>query len=174
MNSSPTSPTPERRAHSPSAGDWPLLARLPDVSGQLPENVGRAKRPVTATTDYRFDAPQLADRGRQSADLASNSAIGNSTSERPGDGLSTRLPHPHLLQRTWRVDQPVQVPRRSSAILPRSNPFAIPSSSLHDALAPVVRFMMLVVLFTAAGTTILMAGKEDRPKSQPLPPAATA
>jgi hypothetical protein len=33
---------------------------------------------------------------------------------------------------------------------------------------------MLVLLFTAAGTTILMAGKESRVKPERIPPAATA
>jgi hypothetical protein len=83
------------------------------------------------------------------------------------------MPQPHVLQRTWRVDQASPATLRRSQILPRSDPFAIPSSSLDDALAPLARFMMMFVLFTIAGTTILVASKGNH--SQPeISPAAAA
>jgi hypothetical protein len=58
----------------------------------------------------------------------------------------------------------------SSPILPSSDPFAIPSSSLHEAVAPVIRFLILVALFTMAGTMILMMGKEKSTDAKPAEP----
>jgi hypothetical protein len=173
VNTTPTSPTPGRRAHP--TDDWPLLARLPDVGGKLPADTYNLK-PLspTATTAYRFDAPKIEGSPRSIPGVSSEYEEPIALTERLSDGHSTRLPQPHLLQRTWRVDRASPASRNSSAVLPSSNPFSIPSTSLHDAIAPLVRFVMLVVLFTAAGTTILLAGKTDRPKSQPMPPAAAA
>jgi hypothetical protein len=70
------------------------------------------------------------------------------------------------------VDQANPSARRSSKVLPNSTLFAIPSSNLDEALAPLARFVMLFVLVTIAGTTILMAGKANRSKSEAMPPAA--
>jgi hypothetical protein len=70
------------------------------------------------------------------------------------------------------VDQASPAARRISKVLPRSNPFAIPSSSLDDSLAPLARFVMMFVLFTIAGTTFLLAGKANRAKPEATPPAA--
>jgi hypothetical protein len=71
------------------------------------------------------------------------------------------------------VDQAAPASRRNSAALPSSNPFAIPSASLDDTLAPIARFVMLFVLFTIAGTAILLAGK-NRSKPLPATPATAA
>ena len=71
-------------------------------------------------------------------------------------------------------DQAAETVRGNSPILPRSNPFSIPASSLHDAIAPFVRFMMLVALFTIAGTTILMLGKQRVAHPKPAESATIA
>jgi hypothetical protein len=72
--------------------------------------------------------------------------------------------------------------RRASTILPRSNPFSIPGPRLIDSLVPAVRFLTLVVLFTAAGIWIQMKGhragaaadKMELPKTAAQPPAIPA
>jgi hypothetical protein len=43
--------------------------------------------------------------------------------------------------------------------LPPGSPFAIPSERLQDQFAPLVQFLLLFVLFTAAGTSLLMIRK---------------
>jgi hypothetical protein len=70
----------------------------------------------------------------------------------------------------WREDERKSTPF-SSPILPSSDPFAIPASSLHEAIAPVIRFLILTALFTMAGTMVLMIGKEkrgDAKRSEPV------
>jgi len=81
---------------------------------------------------------------------------------------------PPLSRPFQRGTQASMAPRGNSPILPRSNPFSIPGSSLHDAAAPFVRFMMLVALFTIAGTTILMLGKQGGADPEPAESATIA
>jgi hypothetical protein len=128
-----------------------------------------ATRPSTI---YRLDAPKVADTARRSNDTPFEPERQTKFTPIISEGLSTR-PQPHLQQRTWRVDQAAPAPRRNSAALPTSNPFAIPSTSLDDTLAPIARFVMLFVLFTIAGTAILLAGK-NRTQPEPAIPAAAA
>jgi hypothetical protein len=128
---------------------------------------------ATSAAEYRVDTPRFDNRTFQSVDSDSQPDRRTSLAQRLSDGPWARLRRPHALQRKWRVDQASPAARRSSKILPRSNPFAIPSSSLDDALAPLARFVMLFVLFTIAGTTILLAGKGNRSQPVTTPPAAT-
>jgi hypothetical protein len=62
------------------------------------------------------------------------------------------------------------VPPESPA-LPDWNPFAISVSSFPDTFAPIVSFLVLVALFTAAGTSILLLRNGDRSpvSGSPLP-----
>jgi hypothetical protein len=171
VNSAHASPTP-RRAYS-TAGDCPLLARLPEI----PDHRTTDPRPstrllATTTTQYRVDTPSIDNRTSRSLDSDSQYERQASATHPLSDEPSNRVPQPHVLQRTWRVDQASPAPRNRSQILPRSNPFAIPSSSLDDALAPLARFVMMFVLFTIAGTTILVAGKANHPKPEISPAAA--
>jgi hypothetical protein len=127
---------------------------------------------AATATQYRVDAPNAdtpPERGLGSESQYEHPAP---TAHQPSDGLSTWLPQPHVRERTWRVDQASPAARRSSKILPRSNPFAIPASSLDDALVPLARFAVMFVLFTIAGTTMLVAGKSNRSKPDATPPAA--
>ena len=77
-------------------------------------------------------------------------------------------PRPYHLA-GWREDERKSTPF-SSPILPSSDPFAIPASSLHEAIAPVIRFLILTALFTMAGTMVLMIGKEKSSDAKPAEP----
>jgi hypothetical protein len=82
------------------------------------------------------------------------------------DPPQTRAAEPAVrVESRWRQQ------RRESAILPKSDPFAIPAQTFHQNLAPVVRFLMLVALFTIAGTIILLSRSEKRPTSSTQPRA---
>jgi hypothetical protein len=172
----PASPTPGRRANSAAAGDYPVLARLPDVSSQTPNEQPQSSMSMRLTarpsTSYRLDAPTVTDTPRRSSDTPLELERQTKFTPIISEGPPAR-PQPHLHHRTWRVDQAAPAPRRNSAALPSSNPFAIPSASLDDTLAPIARFVMLFVLFTIAGTAVLLAGK-NRTKPQPAAPAAAA
>jgi hypothetical protein len=48
----------------------------------------------------------------------------------------------------------------ASPVLPSGDSFAIPREPLHQKLAPVVQFSLLFLLFTAAGTSLLMIGRQ--------------
>jgi hypothetical protein len=125
---------------------------------------------ATTTTQYRVDTPSI--ENRTSGSLNSDSQHERQDTHPLSDEPSNRVPQPHVLQRTWRVDQASPTARRRFQILPRSDPFAIPSSSLDDALAPLARFVMMFVLFTIAGTTILVAGKANHSEPEISPAAA--
>jgi hypothetical protein len=175
VSSMSSTPTPKRRAQSAATSDWPLLASLPDVLGQRTADMHGAKRLAAATTSAsQFDAKRIEDNSLTISHASAEQDDSLVAAEKLNHGFSLRLPQPHVHQRTWRVDQVNPKSRATSAALPSSNPFAIPPTSLHDALAPVVRFVMLVVMFTAAGTTIIMAGKADQRKPEPNSPAAPA
>jgi hypothetical protein len=57
--------------------------------------------------------------------------------------------------------------------LPAGDPFAIPSDRLQDRLKPVGQFLLLFVLFTAAGTSLLMIGRPGDKSSAATPTTAT-
>ena len=162
MTTTPSFATPERGRDYPRTGNWPVLARLPDVTDYLPAAGPQAdRRTQKGPLDYRFDPPEQAGGGLRpdrhvdldASELPSPSAAGSS---------SHRPPQPHLFQRAGRGDYAARAPRGESPILPRSDPFALPASSLPDTLAPVVRFLVLVALFTAAGTMVLSMGKRNQ------------
>jgi hypothetical protein len=124
-----------------------VLARLPDVSDEPAAQSARAV--AFGATNYRFDHPE-----ESQAKSATHKLI-TATGANQKTGLSHQ-PHAFGRQRVHR-----RVPRRESPVLPRSNPFAIPSTRLVDTLAPALRFVTLVVLFTAAG--IWLQSMSNRP-----------
>jgi hypothetical protein len=126
---------------------------------------------ATTTTQYRVDTPNIDNRTSRSLDSDSQYERQASATHPLSDEPSNRMPQPHVLQRTWRVDQASPAALRRSQILPHSDPFAIPSS-LDDALAPLARFVMMFVLFTIAGTTILVASKASHSEPEISPAAA--
>ncbi len=145
---------------------WPVLARLPDVSAEAPQPLPATQTKI-GTTNYRFDPPQARDSNPQSA-------------ARPGVPEAIRNPQsadsrrPHAFERRRLADRRTSVSKRESAILPRSNPFAIPSKRLGDSLAPAIRFLTMVALFTAAGTWLQTMNRHPAPPARPLEPPTTA
>jgi hypothetical protein len=123
------------------------LARLPDVPDQLPEPRS-ARATAAGFADYRFDPP---------AGVEDNPAHKRQAAK------------PHVFHRSPRSDY--RRPRQSP-ILPDSDPFLIPSTSLEDRLAPVARFLMLFLLFTVVGTTTMMLSgrRQKTPESNPPRP----
>src|SRR3954447_17650247 len=144
------------KRHVATSARCPVLARLPDVSGETaPSQPGRPNN-NSATTNYRFDRPQNAQM-QAGAPASSSSA---SLSAKPG---AAHQPHAFGRSREHR-----RIPRRASSVLPRSNPFAIPSATLMDSLAPALRFITLVALFTAAGIWLqTMSTRSATPLSAP-------
>jgi hypothetical protein len=67
-----------------------------------------------------------------------------------------------------------KIPRRESSILPRSNPFSNPRPRLVDSVAPAVRFLTMVALFTAAGIWFQMMGRHAQPTRTVEPPKTAA
>jgi hypothetical protein len=65
-----------------------------------------------------------------------------------------------------RLDHTKRVPAGESPALPSTNPFVIPAPGWHSSLTPFVRFVMLVVLFTIAGTIILVTGADQQPPAK--------
>jgi hypothetical protein len=67
------------------------------------------------------------------------------------------LYHPHDGDHTARAG------RRQSPILPSSDPFAIGGANSLETLGPIVRAVLLVALFTAAGIILLAGGNDHEP-----------
>jgi hypothetical protein len=67
------------------------------------------------------------------------------------------LYHPHDGDHTQRSS------RRQSPILPHSDPFAIGGGSWTETVGPIVRVVLLVALFTAAGIILLAGGNDQQP-----------
>src|SRR6185503_2186059 len=124
-----------------------------------------ASQTTLGATSYRFDPPQTGDAQAQSAiyrDIRRDTA---STDTQSG-GKTLRTHQPHVFDRGRVADRKTS-PRRESPILPSSNPFAIPRAGLLDSVAPAVRFLTMVVLFTAAATWFQMLTRH-------APPAASS
>jgi hypothetical protein len=141
-----STPSPDRR----DGGQIPVLARLPDVSD---EATGSPRAAAASVVDYRFDPPAGSD-------------VEPARKHRPVE--------PHVLHRPARGEYRLRGPRRSP-ILPDCDPFSGSSSSLQDRLAPVVRFLMMFLLFTAVGTTALtIMGRAQHSKKSRVTPSRAA
>jgi hypothetical protein len=139
------------------AARWPVLARLPDASTDA--TVVRFAKPSAADgTEYRFDPPQL---NESSARLL-------------GSAAAAVVQQPHMLER-GRPKGQRGIPRRvSSSVLPQSNPFSNPRPRLIDSVAPAVRFLTMVALFTAAGVWVQMLGRHGQSTKSAEPPQTAA
>lgn len=153
--------TDEGRRHA-EAPRWPVLVRLPNVPADSPVERPSKLEP-RGGIEYRFDPPQA------------GNLSGNTT-----DSIQAAVSQqPHMLER-GRLKGERGFPRRESPILPRSNPFANPRPRLVDSIAPAVRFLTMVALFTAAGIWIQMSGRHapaparsiETPKTAAQPSAA--
>jgi len=135
---------------------WPVLARLPDAS--VDSIGGRFAKPnVPGGNEYRFDPPQPSD----------------SSARTPGSVQTASSQQPHMFERGRPLGRR-GIPRRESSVLPRSNPFANPRPRLVDSIAPAVRFLTMVALFTAAGIWIQMMGRHSPAPTQAIEPPKTA
>src|SRR4051812_28474690 len=150
------------KRHVATSARCPVLARLPDVSDvTAPSQPGTPN--AIAATNYRFDRPQNAQI--QSGTYTSSSSA----------SLNAKLGAAHQPHAFGRSREHRRIPRRASSVLPRSNPFAIPSATLMDSLAPALRFITLVALFTAAGIWLqTMSTRSATPLSAPAEQPKTA
>jgi len=167
---SATSSNPHEYARRGGDAKHPVLARLPDVSSETSSS-HRTDHETRSDeyVDYRFDAPA-------------------GTVEKAAAAMR-RITQPHTFQRAPQSERRLRARRAASKVLPDSDPFSIPSSSLIDRFAPVAQFLMMFAFFTAAGTAFLMmrgrttSSGEDKmqrvspppiqaPVSQKLVPAA--
>jgi len=138
------------------AGSVPVLAKLPDVASELP-TARTGNKPATHDVGYRFDPPELADRGwaNDAHDRAAQfRTLKSELVYSPGTVRSLR---PHVFDKTRASQRRRPMPRRDSPILPHANSFAIPRRGLLDSIGPVFRFAVLVAIFTAAGTWIRLS-----------------
>ena len=147
-----TSARPSSVQTSPPPARWPVLARVPEVHPLQRLAQRRAKPDDSAcrSTDYRFDLPEVRPPEPLSAEAARDTRDYAVASMAPNGSP----PAPHLRRRL--ANESTMHESRNSRILPDSNPFLIPSASLHDQVAPLVRFLVMVALFTLAGTSVLM------------------
>jgi hypothetical protein len=167
--------TPQGAWPAGPGGAWPVLARIPDVAATARPAPQRPPRPAASasahTADYRFDPPQP----RRSEIAAAMAAPPNDRTESGEHAAHTRRPPAHHLhQRMDRttLPQPDRVGSVDSPALPKWDPFTIPANRFPDLFAPVLSFLLLVALFTAAGTSILMLRNSDRqPVSVPPNPS---
>jgi hypothetical protein len=160
----PTS-TSSDAAPAGEGSDWPVLARLPDVSARLPDGgAPRSNRTAAAGfVSYRFDPPQTAEHGAAAV-------TARSAKPQPfGKAMSAGPAKPHITPRSARGQW-----HRESSVLPHSDPFAIPRTSLRDRLAPVIRFLVLFALFTAVGTSVLRSGRQATPANELSEPSTAA
>jgi hypothetical protein len=129
-----------------------ILAEIPDLTSAAPASS------AAYSSQIRFDPPQP--RG----DRASHRAA----FDRPRLGDAPRSTQPSATSEIVARFAPAK-----SSVLPEGNPFAIPNARLHDRFKPLGQFVLLFVLFTAAGTSLLMIGR--RQGAQPVViPTATA
>jgi hypothetical protein len=150
----------------------PVLAQLPDVSAELQQQ--RATSKPAGNVGYRFDPPQTSNRGVMRATTERATKYPTLKSQLVYSPHGPQAQRPHVFAR-GAADRRTSFPRRESAVLPRSNPFAIPRRSLADSIAPVVRFLTLVALFTAAGTWIQIVKLRNAENARLAePPATTA
>jgi hypothetical protein len=135
---------------------WPVLARLPDVLAD-PIAEQSTKIGTPGGVEHRFDPPQ---------------AI-NSSRRTPNSVQATGSQQPHMFEHGRTLGHR-GIPRRESSVLPRSNPFSNPRPRLIDSVAPAVRFLTMVALFTAAGIWIQMMGRHAPAPTRSIEPPTTA
>ncbi len=141
-------------------GAAPVLAQLPDVSGELPV-AKAAQRTAPQHAGYRFDPPQVTDR-RLRESQRNPSQFRTLKSELVYAPRTARPLQPHVFDRARAAQRQKPAFRRESPILPRTNTFAIPRRGLFDVLAPALQFAMLVAVFAAAGTWLQLNIFRDR------------
>jgi hypothetical protein len=139
----------------------PVLARLPDVSGEPPVKPRSARVAAAGFVDYRFDMPAGAQVSAEPS-AAADASRGHQRTQ------------PHAFKRSPRSDYRPRSFGSGSRLLPDSNPFAIPSASMADRLAPFARFLVMFILFTAAGTFFMSGQRDGAPREPSRPRSGSA
>ena len=166
MDNASRFPTAESKRRLTELAAKPVLARLPDVSAEL-----LRQRPAAGRVGYRFDPPENSARGSRIGEAdASRVPLKHELIYSP---QTTRTRQPHVFERGRTADRQARLPRRESPILPRSNPFALPRRRMFDSIAPVLRFLTLFALFTAAATWFQVARERNEAMNMPSEPDAT-
>lgn len=150
--------TSDSKRRSPELAAKPVLARLPDVSAEL-----LRQRPAAGRVGYRFDPPEAPEQ-------ASSVPLRNELVYAP---QTTRQMQPHVFERGRTTERQARSRHRESPVLPRTNPFALPRRRMVDSFAPVLRFLTLVALFTAAATWIQVIRQNNSAAHQPAEPRGT-
>ncbi len=161
--------TPPRDPYTDDGGPWPVLARIPDLSAAARQAPQRPTRPIAPARSaaHRIDAPQT----RRSTALAPAGTAENRSDIGKHTAHLSQPPAHHLNQRAARFKATHDRAPGESPILPDWDPFSNPGKRLPDSFAPILSFLVMVVLFAAAGTSVLMlrSGRQH-PVSEVPPP----
>jgi hypothetical protein len=152
LNKPPSNPKSKSNRRD-EIGVQPELARLPDVTTPPPAQDHTGRAAAAGFVDYRFDMPA----GTEEAESRPRLRLQPPAFRRSAPGE--------------RRSRPFGVPSRA---LPESHPFAFPTTSTIERLAPAVRFLTLFLLFTAIGTFVLSTTRNgaDQPEQENAPSAA--
>lgn len=160
----------EEKRRRITSGQAPVLARLPDVSAELPETKQSPQSAPPHKFGYRFDPPQAASRGGRTAEEDRAAPFRTLKSELVYAPHSTRPLHPHVFEKSWMKPIQSRLKPRESSVLPRSNPFSTPRRSMSEVLSPYIQFLTLVALFAAAGVWVQANNKSHATKDRSQPP----
>jgi hypothetical protein len=167
VNIAQTYSTPPHDSGPNDQPTWPVLARILDVSTEA--RPPQSQRPAASdSSTRRVDPPQPRAAATVAPTLAAKVQLGIGKHS----AHSPQPPAHHLNQRAKRAQRTHDDARSESSALPNWDPFSIPGKRLPDAFAPIFSFLAMVVLFTAAGTSILLLrNRPQQPVSEVPPPA---
>lgn len=137
----------------------PVLARIPDVSSPATAERPRLPRMAVPAAAAQQHGDSSAARRRPAAEPPTRTAQRASTIDHRAH--ATQPPAHHLRRRAKRITKAPRAAADSPA-LPAWDPFTIPESRLSESFAPILSFLALVVLFTAAGTSLLLLRNVQR------------
>lgn len=160
----------EEKRRRITSGQAPLLARLPDVSAELPAPNPSPKSELPHKLGYRFDPPQASSRAGRTAEDDRTAPFRTLKSELVYAPHSTRPLHPHVFEKSWMKPIQSRLKPRESSILPRSSPFSTPRRSMAEVLTPYIQFLTLVALFAAAGVWVQANNKSHANKDRSQSP----
>ena len=147
-----------------TAGAWPLLARIPDLSATSLGAAGSASaapttgdKAIDTRPAYRFDPPEP---------LSPHSAA-QASARKPLAKALVRLGHAAASQAVSQAlpratGLPLWAAKPAAVLAGRSAARLVRSKSLSELAGSIVRFLLLVALFTAAGLSVLMMNGPHR------------
>lgn len=135
---------------------WPLLARLPRVGAGPRIHRARSEAQAGAVSarqnvDYRIDPAETRYRTSPTESQAGSPRETFRPTVTSQQSAATLAPRGHSSRAKLSAGSSSPAP-----LLPNSDLFASGDSSLHDAVAPLIRFLVIVALFTIAGTSVLL------------------